>query len=109
MAYLKHDDDKAIELRNQQVLGDESPLEFNDDGFTEVGDQRTAEKLAAMHRHISLGGHGPETEVDEGGEDDGKSLDDMTKEELSDLAGERETSGRSKMNKDELREAIRED
>jgi len=86
MAYLKHDDGKAIALRNQQVLGDDSPLEFDDEGYAEVADQRTAEKLAAMHRHISLGGHGPSSAADDGGGEDegdgGTPLEDLSHEKL---------------------------
>lgn len=59
MPYLKHESGEAAELRNQQVLGDDSPLEFDDDGYAEVDDPEVADKLLTMHRHIARGGHGP--------------------------------------------------
>jgi len=60
--FLKHDSGGPAELHNQQVLGEDSPLEFDEDGYAEVGDPVVAEKLLAMHRHIERGGHGPETD-----------------------------------------------
>jgi hypothetical protein len=68
--FLKHDSDGAAELRNQQVLGDDSPLEFDEDGYAEV-DDAVGEKLLAMHRHIQRGGHGP----DNGDETDGDGFE----------------------------------
>jgi len=56
--WLKHESGEATELRNSQVLGDDSPLEFDENGYAEVDNQR-GEKLLTMHRHIERGGHGP--------------------------------------------------
>lgn len=71
--WLKHESGESAELRNSQVLGDDSPLEFDEDGYAEVDDQR-GEKLLTMHRHIERGGHGPpgaEDDDDVNGESDG--------------------------------------
>ena len=65
MPYLKHESGGAGELRNSQILGDRSPLEFDMDGYVFVEDPDVAKKLLAMHRHIERGGHRPETSSDE--------------------------------------------
>jgi len=51
---LQHDSGGAVALRNQQVLGDDSPLEFDEDGLAEV-DDAVGERLLAMHCHIARG------------------------------------------------------
>ncbi|WP_137288632.1 hypothetical protein [Natronorubrum halophilum] len=63
MPYLKHESGEATELRNSQILGDDSPLEFDEDGYAFVDDPDVAKKLLAMHRHIERGGHGPDGET----------------------------------------------
>jgi len=63
--WLQHNSGEAAELRNGQVLGDESPLEFNENGLAEIDDERGA-KLLAMHRHISRA-RSPSDGDDEGG------------------------------------------
>ncbi|GAB3669547.1 hypothetical protein [Halopiger thermotolerans] len=60
MPYLKHESGEAGELHNSQILGDDSPLEFDEDGYAYVEDPTVADKLLAMHRHIESGGRGPE-------------------------------------------------
>lgn len=65
MPYLKHESGEATELRNSQILGDQSPLEFDDDGYAFVEDSVVADKLLAMHRHIERGGRGPEGSSDD--------------------------------------------
>ncbi|WP_226041572.1 hypothetical protein [Natrinema sp. DC36] len=65
MPYLKHESGEATELRNSQILGDNSPLEFDEDGYAFVEDPTVADKLLAMHRHIERGGRGPEASSDE--------------------------------------------
>ncbi|SFS62982.1 hypothetical protein [Halostagnicola kamekurae] len=70
MPYIKHESGEAGELRNSQILGDRSPLEFDEDGYAYVEDPIVADKLLAMHRHIERGGHGP------GGSDDIDEPDD---------------------------------
>jgi hypothetical protein len=65
--FLRHASGESTELHNQQVLGDESPLEFDEDGYAEVDDD-VGTKLLAMHRHVERGGHGPSR--DEEGADD---------------------------------------
>ena len=64
MPYLKHEDGEATELRNSQILGDDSPLEFDENGYVFVEDPTIADKLLAMHRHIERGGNGPEDSAD---------------------------------------------
>jgi hypothetical protein len=64
MPYIRHESGEATELRNSQLLGDDSPLEFDEDGYAYVDDVRTAEKLLAMHRHIERGGSGPDGSAD---------------------------------------------
>ncbi|WP_042662568.1 hypothetical protein [Haloferax sp. ATB1] len=60
MPYLKHSSGGPVELRNSQILGKDSPLEFDEDGYAFVDDPMVASKLLAMHRHIERGGDGPE-------------------------------------------------
>lgn len=55
MRYLNHDSGEATTLKNSQVLGDDSPLEFDADGRAGPLDDARAEKIAAMHRHVTLG------------------------------------------------------
>lgn len=69
--WLKHESGEPTEVRNSQVLGDDSPLEFGENGFAEIDDER-GRKLLTMHRHIERGGHGPASAADDtngGGED----------------------------------------
>ncbi|OYR79333.1 hypothetical protein DJ84_18435 [Halorubrum ezzemoulense] len=70
--WLKHESGEATELRNSQVLGDNSPLEFDEDGYAEVDDQRGS-MLLTMHRHIERGGHGPPG----AGDDEEDDVDDL--------------------------------
>lgn len=84
MPYLKHTSGDATELRNQQVLGDESPLEFDENGYAYVEDPEVARKLLAMHRHIERGGHGPEDAADS----ETASEDEDGGEPLDEVAGE---------------------
>jgi len=61
--WLRHESGEATELHNSQVLGDDSPLAFDEDGYAEVDDQR-GQMLLTMHRHIERGGHGPPDAAD---------------------------------------------
>jgi hypothetical protein len=72
--FLRHTSGEATEVRNQQVLGDDSPLEFEEDGYAEVDDER-GEMLLTMHRHIERGGHGPQTD-DEGEAEEAEDVDE---------------------------------
>lgn len=56
--WLKHESGEPTELRNSQVLGEDSPLEFDENGYAQVDDER-GQMLVTMHRHIKRGGHGP--------------------------------------------------
>lgn len=74
--WLKHDSGEATELQNQQVLGDDSPLEFDENGFAEVDEER-GRMLLAMHRHVERGGHGPDTSEEFTGDpEDDRNIDD---------------------------------
>jgi len=55
MRYLIHDSGEATTLKNGQILGDESPVEFDEDGRAGPLEDDIAEKLAAMDRHVELG------------------------------------------------------
>lgn len=55
MRYLTHDSGEAAVLKNTQVLGDASPLEFDEDGRAGPLEDELAEKVAAMHLHVELG------------------------------------------------------
>jgi hypothetical protein len=55
MRYLEHDSGGAATLKNGQVLGDDSPLEFDADGRSEPVGGDVATTLATMHRHVTLG------------------------------------------------------
>lgn len=71
--FLKHDSGGAVELRNQQVLGEDSPLEFDQNGLGEV-DDAVGEKLLTMHRHVSRG-RPPDDSVSEADADDTSDFD----------------------------------
>lgn len=73
MPYLKHESGEATELRNSQILGDDSPLEFDEDGYAFVEDPVLADKLLAMHRHIERGGNGPDGRGGSGAESETES------------------------------------
>lgn len=55
MRYLCHDSGGSATLKNAQVLGDESPLSFDDEGRAGPLDDDLAAKVAAMDRHVTLG------------------------------------------------------
>lgn len=55
MRYLNHDSGEAATLHNAQILGDESPLEFDEDGRAGPLDDDIAAKVAAMDRHVTVG------------------------------------------------------
>lgn len=54
MRHLIHDSGEARELQNSQILGEDSPLEFDEDGRAGPLEDDVAEKLAAMHRHVEI-------------------------------------------------------
>ncbi|MFC7202867.1 hypothetical protein ACFQJC_05020 [Haloferax namakaokahaiae] len=62
MRYLHHDSEESAMLRNQQVLGDDSPLEFDEEGVGGPVDDDTAQTLSAMHRHVTLGRRARDTD-----------------------------------------------
>jgi len=69
MRYLRHDSGEKSVLQNTQVLGDDSPLEFDDEGRAGPVKDSLAEKVAAMHKYVHLGRRvreGDEPEEDEG-------------------------------------------
>lgn len=65
MAYLRHDSGGPATLKNRQALGDDSPLEFDDDGYAGPFDDETAIRVSAMNRHVDA----VETRPDSGGSD----------------------------------------
>ena len=74
--WLKHESGEATEVRNSQVLGDDSPLEFDENGFAEIDDER-GRKLLTMHRHIERGGHGPASAADDADDADDADVDEV--------------------------------
>lgn len=54
MAYLRHDSGGPSTLKNEQVLGDDSPLEFDGDGYAGPVDDDDATIIEAMHSHVSV-------------------------------------------------------
>lgn len=54
MVRLAHDSGEAVTVDSRQALGDESPLEFDEDGYAEVDDEEAAELCAALHRDIRV-------------------------------------------------------
>lgn len=54
MVRLAHDSGEAVTVFSEQALGDESPLEFDENGYAEVHDEEAAELAAAMHRDIRV-------------------------------------------------------
>jgi hypothetical protein len=101
MPYLKNDSGESAEVRNQQVLGDDSPLEFDEDGYAYVEDSAVADKLLAMHRHIERGGKGPagsaSTETDDDAEGDSTHEFDaeafVDRTPMSDVVADLESGG----------------
>jgi len=84
MRYLLHDSGGAGELRNQQVLGDASPIEFDEDGRAgPVGDE-LAEKVAAMDAHVSLGKRVRGDAADETDDANGEADEDFDAEAFVD-------------------------
>lgn len=110
---LKHEAGDATELNNSQVLGDDSPLQFDADGYAEIGDRR-GELLLSMHRHIGPGGRKRPADGDGDTDTDtdtetGADPETLTKSELYDMASEAGIEGRSSMDKGELIDALFED
>ena len=56
MRYLIHDSGDSVSVKNAQVLGEESPLEFDDDGRAGPVADELAETVAAMDAHVTVGG-----------------------------------------------------
>jgi hypothetical protein len=54
MVRLAHDSGGPATLKCGQVLGNESPLEFDEDGYAHVDDPEAAEQIAALHRHVDV-------------------------------------------------------
>jgi len=65
MAWIRHDSGKAAVIKCQQVLGADSPLETDDEGYAEVGDD-AADQLVALHTHLDHSG--PPTDSDGDGD-----------------------------------------
>jgi hypothetical protein len=58
--WLRHDSHGPATLKNAQILGSDSPLEFDEDGYAEVDDD-DGRQLVAMHTHVERAtppGHG---------------------------------------------------
>ena len=99
MRHIEHESGVAGELKNAQILGDDSPVEFDEDGRAGPFDDRVAELLVGMHAHIELGGR-----AEEDGDDE--SLSEMSRDELYNLAQDEDIEGRSGMTKNELIDAL---
>ncbi|QLH77457.1 hypothetical protein HZS55_09180 [Halosimplex rubrum] len=59
MAWIRHDSGEETVIKCQQVLGSASPLETDDDGYAEVGDD-AADQLVALHAHLDHSGPPPD-------------------------------------------------
>lgn len=66
MAYLRHDSGGPATLKNGQVLGDESPMEFDSDGYAGPVDDEDATLIAAMHTHVEAVDSRPESDATPG-------------------------------------------
>lgn len=51
---LAHDSGGPAVLKSAQVLGDDSPLEFDENGYAWVDDEEVAQKVAALHKHVTV-------------------------------------------------------
>jgi len=71
MRYLRHDSGEAVSVTNRQALGDESPLEFDEDGRAGPLSDDVAETVAAMDAHITLGKRVPRDRDSNAGTDVG--------------------------------------
>lgn len=72
MVRLAHDSGGAVDLKCRQVLGDDSPLAFDDDGYAWVDDDDVAERIAALHTHVTVEPAAPAPDADD--EDDGAGM-----------------------------------
>lgn len=54
MVQIAHDSGEQTIIKCQQALGDESPLETDENGRAHVSDLETAEQLAALDRHVTV-------------------------------------------------------
>jgi hypothetical protein len=70
MRYIYHDSGEAGELHNGQVLGDDSPVEFDEEGRAGPLEDDVAGMLSAMHAHVELGERARE-DIESGDEDAG--------------------------------------
>jgi hypothetical protein len=77
MRYLTHDSGSEVTVKNAQVLGDESPLEFDDDGRAGPVADELAETVAAMDAHIAVGERVRDhSAADDGGADHEDDVDE---------------------------------
>lgn len=53
MAYIRHDSHGQTTIKNSQALGSASPLETDEDGYAEIGDD-AADLLAALDTHVDV-------------------------------------------------------
>jgi hypothetical protein len=84
MRYLRHDSGGEKTAKNTQVLGEESPLEFDDDGQAGPMADELAKTVAAMDAHIAVG----ERVRDHSAADDGGAAheDDVDEDNAFDAA-----------------------
>jgi hypothetical protein len=102
MRYLRHKDGGDAVLKNSQVLGDDSPLEFGDGVAGPVADD-VARKLASMHRHVEVGRPAREEKEEKEGDD----LEAKSYNELRSVASEYDEVDGS-ATKDEIIQQLRE-
>jgi hypothetical protein len=102
MRYIEHESGEAGKLKNAQIIGDDSPAEFDEDGRAGPFDDRVAELLAGMHAHIELGGRADEQPDGY----DAEHLSTLSRDELYNLAQDEDIEGRSGMTKNELIDAL---
>lgn len=55
MRYIRSEADDPTAIKNAQVLGDQSPLEFDDQGRAGPLEDDLAERVVAMDAHLTLG------------------------------------------------------
>lgn len=83
--YLRHDLDEDPTVHDEQVLGEHSPLEF-EDGEAIVADEQTATDLVRRHSHLL---HGGRVDGDEEADEEAEAAEDEADPaDLPDLSGE---------------------
>jgi hypothetical protein len=66
MVRLAHDSGEATTLKCEQALGDDSTLEFDENGHAYVDDKDDADLIAALHKHVTVEPAAPDTAEEDG-------------------------------------------